>query len=185
MRPICTAARILEIPVAGVALVTEPGLFLAPVDGLVRLPDIRAPSAEAEGLEAHRLERDVAGKNQEVGPGNLAAVLLLDRPEQSAGLIEVHVVRPGVERREALLTVPGTPAAIADAVGARGVPCHADEESPVMTEIRRPPVLAARHPCAKVLLERFEVELAELGSIMEVLAHGIGQGRVLAENSQV
>ncbi len=93
---------ILEVPVAGVALVAEPLVLGAPVDVLFRLPDVLAPAAEAEGLEPHRLQRAVAGEDHQVGPGDLAAVLLLDRPEQTARLVEVHVVRPAVERREAL-----------------------------------------------------------------------------------
>ncbi len=50
--------RILEIPVTRVALVAKPGVLGAPVGVFVRLPDIGAPAAKAEGLEAHRLERD-------------------------------------------------------------------------------------------------------------------------------
>ena len=76
--------RILELPVARVALVAKPGLLLAPVDGFVRLPHIGAPAAEAERLEAHRLERDIAGEDHQVGPGDFLAVFLLDRP-QAAG----------------------------------------------------------------------------------------------------
>jgi hypothetical protein len=52
---------------------------------------------------------DVAGEDHQVGPGDLVAVLLLDRPEQAARLVEVAVVRPAVERREALLPVPPPP----------------------------------------------------------------------------
>src|SRR5579859_6259475 len=43
--------RILELAVARVALVAEPGILLAPVDGFVRLPHIGAAAAEAERLE--------------------------------------------------------------------------------------------------------------------------------------
>ncbi len=79
----------------------------------------------------------------------------------------------------------GAAAAIADAVRARAVPRHANKESPVVAEIRRPPVLAVRHQCVEVLLQRFEVELLELFGVLEGLAHRIGQGRVLAENLEV
>src|ERR1700730_16163574 len=61
--------RGLQIAIAGVAPIRQPLAFGAPVDGLVGLPDILAPAAEAERLEAHRLEGDVARKNHEVGPG--------------------------------------------------------------------------------------------------------------------
>jgi hypothetical protein len=101
--------RVFEIPVAGVALVAQPLGLGAPVDVLFRLPDVLAPAAEAEGLEAHRLEGAVAGEDHQVGPGDLVAVFLLDRPEQPARLVEVHVVGPAVERRKALVAGPPPP----------------------------------------------------------------------------
>lgn len=60
--------RVLEVAVAGVALVAEPLGLRAPVDVGVRLPDVLASAAEAEGRKAHRLEGDVAGEDDEVGP---------------------------------------------------------------------------------------------------------------------
>src|SRR5437773_6060328 len=47
------AHRALDLRVARVALVSQPGVFGAPED-LVRLPLVLAPEAEAERLEAHR-----------------------------------------------------------------------------------------------------------------------------------
>src|SRR5436190_1088739 len=85
-------------------------------------PAISATAGEAECLEAHRFERDVAGENHQVGPGDFPAVLLLDRPQQPARLVEVRVVRPAVERGEALLPGAGAAAAVRDAVGTRTVP---------------------------------------------------------------
>src|SRR5208337_1677570 len=117
----------LKITVAAVALVRQPLGFRAPVDVLFGLPHIRAPAAKTERLEAHRLEGDVARENHQVGPGDLPAVFLLDRPQQPARLVEVHVVRPTVERREALLARSGTAAAVADAVRAGAVPRHSNE----------------------------------------------------------
>lgn len=52
----------------------------APVDGLVRLPGVGTATCEAKGLEAHGLEGDVAGEDEEIGPGDFVAVLLLDGP---------------------------------------------------------------------------------------------------------
>ena len=46
---------VLKVAVASVALVRQPLAFGAPVDRLVGLPNILAPAAETEGLEAHRL----------------------------------------------------------------------------------------------------------------------------------
>src|SRR5580704_2000236 len=113
--------RLLKITVAAVALVRQPLALRPPENVLFGLPHVLAPAAKTECLEAHRLEGDVAGKNHEVGPGDFSSVLLLDRPEQAARLVEVHVVRPAIERREALLPGSGTAAAVADAVRARAV----------------------------------------------------------------
>src|SRR4029077_20774991 len=181
--------RILEIADAAVALVAmriwEPSFLLAPVDDLVGLPHIGAPAAEAECLEAHRFERDIAGKDHEVGPGDFRAVFLLDRPQEPARLIEVRIVRPGAKGCEALLAGAGAAATVADAVRARGVPRHANHEPAVVAEIRRPPVLAVRHQRGEVFLQGGVIELLELRGVVESLAHGIGLGRVRAENPQV
>jgi hypothetical protein len=74
------AQGVVEVAVARVPLVTEPGGLGAPVDVLLGLPDVGATAPEAEGLEAHGLERNVAREDEQVGPGQGAAVLLLDRP---------------------------------------------------------------------------------------------------------
>ena len=58
------AERNRQIPVAAIALVVQPSLFRAPVDVLVCRPDVRAAAAEAEGLEAHRLQGSVPCENQ-------------------------------------------------------------------------------------------------------------------------
>ena len=66
------AERMRELALAAVALVAEPRSFGAPVDELLGLPDVLASAGEAEGLEAHGFERDVARENHEIGPGDLA-----------------------------------------------------------------------------------------------------------------
>ena len=73
--------RLFEIPVAGVAFVSQPSRLGTPIDVVIRLPDVLATASETEGFEAHRFEGDVARQDHQVGPGNLAAILLLDRPE--------------------------------------------------------------------------------------------------------
>src|SRR6202030_4693970 len=50
------AERIRELAVATVALVAEPDGLRTPVDVLLGLPGVHAAAAEAEGLEAHRLQ---------------------------------------------------------------------------------------------------------------------------------
>ena len=112
-------------------------MFGAPEDVFLRDPDVGTATGEAEGLEAHRLERDRAGEDHEIGPGDLLAVLLLDRPEQAAGLIERDVVRPAVERSEALRTHACATASVIGAVGSGTVPGHADEERAVVTRSRQ------------------------------------------------
>ena len=178
------AEGIRQLAVAAVALVTEPRGFRSPVD-VFRLPDVLAAAGEAERLEPHRLEGDVAGEDHQVGPRDLAAVLLLDRPQQPARLVEVGVVGPAAERRKAQLPGARAAAAVVDAVGARGVPRHADEERPVVAEVRRPPVLRVRHHRRDVLLHRSEIERLELVGVVERLAHRIARRVVRVEGVQV
>ena len=91
----------LSILVASVG--GEPFALGSPVHFL-GLPGIDTTAGETQGLEAHGLHGDRARENQQVGPGDLSSVLLLDRPEQAGRLFQVCVVGPTVERREALQT---------------------------------------------------------------------------------
>src|SRR5690348_12243464 len=72
------AVRIIELTIAGVALVVQPFVLRPPVSQ-VWLPDVLAPAAETKGLESHRLQGDVTGENHEVSPGDFPSILLLDR----------------------------------------------------------------------------------------------------------
>src|SRR5262249_19744761 len=106
--------RVLEVPLPGVALLAaEPRLLGAPGDVLIGLPDVLATATEAEGLEPHRLQGDVAREDHQIGPRDAAAVLLFDRPEQATRLVQADVVRPTVELREALLAAPAAAPAVA------------------------------------------------------------------------
>ena len=84
---------------------------------------------------------------------SVAAVLLLDRQQQAAGLVQVGVVRPAVERGEALRALAAATAAVGDAVGAGRVPRHADEQRAVVAPVGRPPVLRGAHDLGDVALE--------------------------------
>src|SRR4029079_2931913 len=120
--------------------VAQPVVLRAPED-LLGLVDVLAPEPEAERPEAHRLVGHVARVDEEVGPGDLAAVLPLDRPEDPAGLVGAGVVRPAVQRREPLGAATGAAPAVVDPVRAGGVPRHADHHRPVVAVVRRPPLL--------------------------------------------
>src|SRR6202022_831014 len=170
--------------VSRISFAAQPRAFGTPVQ-LFRLPHIGATAGESERLEAHRFEGDVTGENKQISPGQLAAVLLLDRPQQAAPLVEVRVVRPAVERREALLTCTGAATAVGDAVGAGAVPGQADEQSAVVTEIGRPPVLRVPHQGMQVLDHGVDVEALELLGIVERFAHRIGGGRFRMEHADI
>src|SRR3546814_15759478 len=98
------------------------------------------------------------------------SIFLLDRPQQAARLVEISVVGPAVERRETLLPAVGAAAAVGGAIGARGVPRHADEEGTIMPIVGRPPGLAVGHQRLEVVLQRLIVELLERLGIIEILA---------------
>ena len=62
---------------------------------------------------------------------------------------------------------------------------HPDEQRPVVAVVGRPPVLRCRHHLEDVALQRLDVEGLELLCVVEVLAHRVGQGRVLVQDLQV
>ena len=161
--------------------VREPGRLGTPVHVEIGLPDVLAAGSETEGAETHRLQRDIAGENEKVSPGNLLAVFLLDRPQQAARLVDVDVVRPGIERGEALLAPSAAAAAVEQAVSAGGVPGHPDELRAVVAEVGRPPVLRVGHQLAQVALQRLVVELLEFLAVIERRVQRIGFGGMLAQ----
>ena len=179
------AIRVREFPFAGVALVgAQPGVLVSEQD-LLGLPDVLATEGEAEGRQAHVFDGAVSGEDQKIGPGDLPAVLLLERPEQPARLVQAGVVGPAVQRGEPLRAFAATAAAIVNAVGTGGVPAHPDEQRAVVAIVGGPPVLRVRHQLEHVLLERFDVKRLDLFGVIEVVAHRVGLRCVLFENRQV
>src|SRR5215467_4067037 len=178
------AERFRKLAFAAVAFVTQPTAFGAPIE-LLGLPYVGTAAAETEGLEAHRVERDVAGEDHQIRPGKFPAVFLLDWPQQPARFVQVGVVRPRVQRRETLLASAGPAAAVGDAIGAGTVPCHANEQSTIMSEVCRPPVLRVRHQGMQLLDHGVEVEALELLGVIERRTHWIGQLGVAMENRNV
>ncbi|MPN19042.1 hypothetical protein SDC9_166408 [bioreactor metagenome] len=182
--------RIVQIALAGVAAVRlvagrQPFAFGAPENFLFGLPDIHTSAGEAEGLEPHRFECAVAGQDQEVGPGELVAVFLLDRPEQPTRFVEVDVVRPAVERRETLVAGAGAAAPVGDAVGTRAMPGHADHQATIVPPVGGPPGLAVGHEGLEVVLQGSHVQLLQLFTVVEAGTHGVGLGIVLVQDVQV
>src|ERR1035441_10722088 len=72
-----SAERIIELAVTAVALVSQPLALRPPENVLFGLPNVLASTAETEGLESHRLKCNVTGEDNQVGPGEFPAVLLL------------------------------------------------------------------------------------------------------------
>ena len=112
----------------GVAnIASQPFRFSAPINILIGFPGIGATSGETECLKPHRFECDITRKDQQIGPGNLVAVFLLDRPKQTTRFIKPNIIRPAVQRGKTLLSTTSPTAAVSGAVGARAVPSHADK----------------------------------------------------------
>src|SRR5207302_9741370 len=66
------AERLRQLTLAAITFIAQPRPFWTPVK-LLGLPHVGASPSEAEGLEAHRFQRDVAGENHQVGPRDLLA----------------------------------------------------------------------------------------------------------------
>ena len=182
--------RVVQIPLArvttaGLAARCQPLLLRAPIDVFLGVPDILAAEGEAERLEPHGLISHGAGQNDQIGPADLVAVLFLDGPQQTPGLVQVGVVRPGVERSKTLIAGTATTTAIGDTVGTGRVPGHADHQAAVVAPVCRPPILAVGHQGGHILLEGGHVELLELFPVIETGPQRIGLGVVLMENVEV
>ena len=136
----------------------QPLRFRAPVDIGLGAPDILTAKAEAEGLQTHILIGHGARQDDEIGPAELVAVLLLHGPEQATRLVEAGIVRPGIERGEADIARSRAAAAVREAIGARRVPGEPDHQAAIMAPVRRPPVLAVMQQGFDVRLHRLEVE---------------------------
>ena len=98
---------------------------------------------------------------------------------------EGDIVGPRVQRREPLLGLATATTAIKDSVGSRAVPRHPNEETSIMTEIRRPEVLGVGHERMEILLEAPVVECLERGGIIKILVLRVGGIRVLAEDIEL
>ncbi len=166
---------ILQNTITFIALVTKPVGFDPPIDVLLGFPDILASTTEAEGLEAHRFQSAVAGEDHQIGPRELAAILLLDWPEKSTGLVQIRIVRPTVEWRESLGSSRSPTTTVEDSIRSSAVPGHANEERTIVAVISWPPVLGIRHQGIEVLLDRFEIKRLKGLGIVEISVHRIGQ----------
>src|SRR3546814_6714374 len=62
----------------------HPFVFAAPIDVAFGLENVGAAAAEAEHGAAHRFDRDIAGEDEQVGPADLVAIFLLDRPDRKS-----------------------------------------------------------------------------------------------------
>src|SRR6478609_2631130 len=93
----------MRLNVSRMYVAAEPPLFGPPIDILIGFPNILPTAAETECFESHRFERDVPGEDHQVGPRDLATILLFDRPEKAPRFIQTDVIRPTVQWSEALL----------------------------------------------------------------------------------
>ena len=81
----------------------QPLFLRTPVGVFFWVPDVFTTTGKTEGFKAHGFVRHVTGENHQVSPGQLVAVFLFDRPQQTTRLIQVAVIRPAVQRCEALV----------------------------------------------------------------------------------
>lgn len=65
------------------------------------------------------------------------------------------------------------------------MPTHTDEETAIVTEVSRPPVLGVGHEVMEILLEGIVVESLEGRGIVKVGAVGVARRVVLAEDVEL
>ncbi len=165
-----------------IALLADPLFLGAPIDILFGLPDVGAAAAESEHRPAHRLDGDIPGQDHQIRPAQIGTILLLDRPQQAPGLVQIAVVRPAVQRGKALLAGAGAAAPVRRAIGAGGVPGHANEEGAIVAIVRRPPGLAVGHQGMQVALDCRVVQFLERLGVVELVAHRIAGPALLVQD---
>ena len=177
---------VLQITFTGVTLViAQPSVLRTPVNVFLRLPHIHTATGKTKGLEAHGFQCHVTGQNEQISPGNLLTVLLLDRPQQTARFVEVAVVRPAIEWGKTLLTRTGSATPVAGSVGAGAVPGHADKQRTVVAEVGWPPILRIRHQRLQVFLQGCQVQAFECLGVIEICVHRVGQRGMLVQDGQL
>ena len=77
--------RIFQVAITGIPAVRpvtggQPFPFRTPVNVFLGLENVLTAAGETKGLEAHGLKGHVASQDKQVGPGQLVAILLFDRP---------------------------------------------------------------------------------------------------------
>src|SRR5699024_3229230 len=136
----------------------------------------------AEGLEPHLLEADIAGENEQIGPGNLLALLPLHRPHggpRPAGRC------PALSSEGAKRCWPWSPPPRSGRTRRwRRGPGHADHERAVLAEVSRPPFLIRLLQLLDIGLELLAVEAVELGFVIDIRIHGVACGLPLGEDPE-
>ena len=160
-------------------------LLGAPVDVLFGVPDVLAAKGETERLQTRLLIGDGPGQYDQVGPADLVAVFLLDRPQQTAALVGVVVVGPAVQRRKALVAGARTTTPVAKTVRSGGVPGDAREHADIAAPVRGPPLLAVGHQGADVVLQRLDVQRLQRLAIVEVGAKRVRLAVMLVQDVEV
>ena len=163
----------------------QPLFLCAPVDVFLGVPNVLTAVGEAKGFKAHGLIGNVTGKDKQVGPAYLVAILFLDRPQQAASLIKVAVIGPGIQRSKTLVAGATATTAVGQPVGARRVPRHTNHQTAIVTPICRPPILAVGHQLVHVLFERFVIEFFDFFAVVEVFAHRVCLAVVLVQDVQI
>jgi hypothetical protein len=104
---------------------------------------------------------------------------------QASRLVEVAVVRPTIQRSKALRTGRRAASPIGRAIRTGAVPRHADEQRAIVPPVGGPPRLGPRHELAQIPHDRIEIELHELGGIVEVGTKRVGGRGILVQHCKV
>ena len=167
------------------AFIGQPPAFRAPIDIGFGFPDVFAPAAKPGSGQPHRFKRAIARQNHQVGPTQCAAILLFDRPQQQPRLVEIDIVRPGIERSKPLVAGPGAAAPVENAICPGAVPSHADEQRTIVAEIGGPPILAIGHQRKQVGLDRCQIQRLERRAIIECRGQRVYASPMLRQHRQV
>ena len=72
--------RMRQIAITRITAIRQPVCFKTPVNIFFRCPYVWTTATVTKGFAAHRLDSDITCQNQKIGPANLLAIFLFDRP---------------------------------------------------------------------------------------------------------
>ena len=163
----------------------QPLMLRSPINIFFGMPNIFTAATKTQRLETHRLISHISGQNKQIGPRNFVSVFFLHRPKQPPCLVQIHIIRPTVQRCKTLIARIGTSPSVKNPVCSSRVPSHPDHQPGISAPIRRPPRLTITHQLAQIFFQSLIIQGLKSFPVVKIRVIRIGFHIVLMQNIQI